>query len=132
MHWPGHRLAIGLALGVILVLWLAGMAIAVRAARLPLDATGPMIVVFEPGTAKEDMLARIVTAGARPIRETWLGFVWVVSGEEPEASARLLSQGAIGTYRELPITASLAGCFAFADAKVAEHFHHPALAALLR
>lgn len=121
MRWPGHRLALGLALGI-LVIWLAGMALAIRAARLPLDATGPMIVVFEPGTAKEDMLARIVTAGARPIRETWLGFVWVVMGEEPEASARLLSQGALGTYRELPITASLAGCFAFADAKVAEAF----------
>jgi hypothetical protein len=121
MRWPGHRLAIGLALGV-LVLWLAGMALAIRAARLPLDATGPMIVVFEPGTAKEDMLARIVTAGARPIRETWLGFVWVVEGEQPETSARLLSQGALGTYRELPIATSLAGCFAFADAKVAEVF----------
>jgi len=121
MRWPGHRLAVGLALGV-LVLWLAGMALAVRAARLPPDATGPMLVVFEPGIAKEDMLARIVTAGARPIRETWLGFVWVVQGEQPETSARLMSQGAIGTYRELPITASLAGCFAFADAKVADIF----------
>lgn len=121
MRWPGHRLAIGLALGVIL-LWLAGMAIAIRSARLPLDATGPMIVVFEPGITKEDMLARIVTAGARPIRETWLPFVWVVIGEQSETSARLMSQGAIGTYRELPITASLAGCFAFADAKIAEAF----------
>ena len=121
MRWPGHRLAIGLALGVLFV-WLAGMALAVRAARLPPDATGPMLVVFEPGTAKEDMLARIVTAGARPIRETWLGFVWVVEGEQPESSARLMSQGAIGTYRELPVAASLAGCFAFADAKIADFF----------
>jgi hypothetical protein len=121
MRWPGHRLAFGLVLAV-LVIWLVGMALAIRAARLPPDATGPMIVVFEPGTAKEDILARIVTAGARPIRETWLGFVWVVQGEEPESSARLISQGAIGTYRELPITASLAGCFAYADAKVAEAF----------
>ena len=121
MRWPGHRLAIGLALGVLLV-WLAGMALAVRAARLPPDATGPMLVVFEPGTAKEDMLARIVTAGARPIRETWLGFVWVVEGEQPESSARLMSQGAIGTCRELPVAASLAGCFVFADAKIADIF----------
>jgi hypothetical protein len=121
VHWPGHRLAALLAL-VILALWLGGMAIAVHAARLPNEATGPMLVVFEPGTAREDMLARIVTAGARPIRETWLGFVWVVSGEEPEASGRLLSQGAIGTYRELPVAASLAGCFAFADAKIADIF----------
>ncbi|MBL8909010.1 MAG: hypothetical protein JNM20_20230 [Rhizobiales bacterium] len=121
MRWPGHRLALGIALGV-LILWLAGMALAIRAARLPHDATGPMIVVFEPGIAREDMLARIVTAGARPIRETWLGFVWVVDGEQPDSSARLLGQGAIGTYRELPVTASLAGCFAFADAKIAEAF----------
>ena len=116
-----RRLFCCCALGVLLV-WLAGMALAVRAARLPLDATGPMIVVFEPGIAKEDMLARIVTAGARPIRETWLGFVWVVEGEQPETSARLMSQGAIGTYRELPVAASLAGCFAFADAKIADIF----------
>ena len=121
MRWPGHRLAIGLALGVLLI-WLVGMALAVRAARLPPEATGPMLVVFEPGTAKEDMLARIVTAGARPIRETWLGCVWVVEGEQPESSARLMSQGAIGTYSELPVAASLAGCFAFADAKIADIF----------
>ena len=121
MKWPGHSLAALLALAVLAV-WLAGMAVAVRAARLPSDATGPMIVVFEPGITKEDMLARIVTAGARPIRETWLGFVWVVSGEEPDSAGRLMGQGAIGIYRELPIATSLAGCFAFADAKVADIF----------
>jgi hypothetical protein len=48
--------------------------------------------------------------------------VWVVSGDEPESSGRLVSQGALGTYRELPVAASLAGCFAFADAKIADLF----------
>jgi hypothetical protein len=121
MNWPGHRLAALLGVAIV-TLWLAGMTIAVHAARLPANATGTMLVVFEPGIAKEDMLARIVTAGARPIRETWLSFVWVVSGEEPESAGRLLGQGAIGTYRELPVAASLAGCFAFADASIADIF----------
>ena len=98
------------------------MAIAIRAAALPASASGPMLVVFDPGTPEGQMFAKIIAAEAKPVRGTWLGFVWVVAGDEPGLAGRLTANGAIGTYRELPFSPSLAGCFAYADSKVAEIF----------
>jgi hypothetical protein len=120
MCWPGHRLAISLFLGVI-VAWIAVMAILMRQAALPPEASGPMLAVFEPGTAADDIFAKLTMAGARPIRETAFGFIWVVAGDEPGLAGRLAGQGAIGAYRELPLNPSIAGCFALADAKIAEY-----------
>ena len=51
-----------------------------------------------------------------------LGFIWIVAGDEPGLAGRLADQGAIGAYRDLPISPAIAGCFAFADAKVAGSF----------
>ena len=116
--WPGHRFALGLAAAVIAV-WLIGMAIMVRSAALPPEASGPMLVVFEPGTPEDQMFAKMIAADAKPVRGTWLGFVWVVTGDEPGLARRLLDGGAIGTYAELPYSPSVAGCFAYADAKAA-------------
>ena len=120
MRWPGHRLAISLFLSVI-VLWVAIMAILMRQASLPPEASGPMLAVFEPGTTPDDIFARLTTAGARPVRETAFGFIWVVAGDEPGLAGRLAGQGAIGAYRELPLNPSIAGCFALADAKITEY-----------
>lgn len=121
MNWPGHRIAIGLAAGIILA-WLAGMAVAMRHAALPPDATGPMLAVFEPGTPQDQIFASIIASGAKPVRETWLGFAWVVAGDEPGMAGKLAENGAIGTYAELPFSPSVSGCFAYADAKMAELF----------
>lgn len=120
MRWPGHRLAIGLFLGVIVV-WVAVMAVLMRQASLPNEASGPMLAVFEPGTPSDDIFAKLTIAGARPIRQTAFGFIWVVAGDEPGLAGRLADQGAIGAYRELPLNPSIAGCFALADAKIAEY-----------
>ena len=120
MHWPGHRLAISLFFGVIF-LWIAVMAILMRQAALPPEASGPMLAVFEPGTIPDDIFAKLTIAGARPIRETAFGFIWVVAGDEPGLAGRLTSQGAIGAYRELPLNPTIAGCFALADAKIAAY-----------
>jgi hypothetical protein len=117
--WPGHRFALSLGAAVIAV-WLVGMALTVRSAALPPEASGPMLVVFEPGTPEDQMFANIVAAEAKPVRGTWLGFVWVVAGDEPGLAGRLSDKGAIGTYAELPFSPSVAGCFAYADAKAAE------------
>jgi hypothetical protein len=121
MHWPSHRLALGLAAAVIAV-WFAGMAVAIRIAALDPEASGPMLVVFEPGTPEDQMFAEIIAAQGKPMRGTWLGFVWVVAGDTPGLAGRLVEKGAIGTYAELPFSPSVAGCFAYADAKVAELF----------
>lgn len=120
MRWPGHRLAVGLFLSV-LVVWIAVMAVLMRQASLPHEASGTMLVVFQPGTPPDDIFAKLTIAGARPIRQTAFGFIWVVAGDEPGLAGRLAAQGAIGAYRELPLNPSIAGCFALADAKIAAY-----------
>jgi hypothetical protein len=121
MDWPAHRLALALALFVVLAS-VAGMAAAMRSAALPPEAAGKMLAVFEPGSPQDDLFARILAAGGKPVRRTWLPFVWVVEGEEPGLAGRLKQQGAIGSYAELPFSPQVAGCFAFADAKTVELF----------
>ena len=120
MRWPGHRLAISLFFSVIF-LWVAVMAVLMRQSSLPPEASGPMLAVFEPGTTADDIFTKLTIAGAKPIRETAFGFIWVVAGDEPGLAGRLAGQGAIGAYRELPLNPTIAGCFALADAKIAAY-----------
>jgi hypothetical protein len=117
MKWPGHRFAITLFSSVI-VLWLVAMFALMRASALPADATGAMLVVFNPGVSKDDAFETIVAAGARPIRETSFNFIWVVTGDAAGLAGSLVANGALGAYRELPISPVIAGCIAVADAKV--------------
>lgn len=121
MNTPGHKFAVTVFAGVIAV-WLVGMAVLMRAGRLPPEATGTMLTVFKPGTSQEKIFASLVNAGAKPIRETSFGFIWVVTGEESGLSGRLRANGAVGNYRNLPISPTIAGCFALADAEVADAF----------
>lgn len=119
--WPGHRLALAIAAGVLL-LWALGMAVAMRAATLPPEASGAMIAVFAPGMDENQALAAIVNAGGAPLRRTWIGPVWVVQGEAPGYAGRLTAAGALAAYREFPLSPEIAGCFAYADAKAADLF----------
>jgi hypothetical protein len=121
MHWPGHKLALTLA-SLVLLVWVAAMATSLRIAALPAQATGTMLVVFTPGTEREEAFSQLIAAGANPLRRTWLGFVWVVNGTEPGLAGRLVQQGALGAYEDLPVSPELSGCFAYADAKMAEIF----------
>lgn len=121
MGWPGHRFALALLAGV-LAIWIAGMAITMRAAALGPQASGTMLVVFPPGTKADDAFTRLVEAGAQPLRRTWLGFVWVATADAPGLAGRVMELGAIGAYRDLPVSPDLAGCFAYTDAKMAELF----------
>ena len=118
MKLPGHRLALALFAGVIAT-WLVAMAVVMRHAALPPDASGTMLAVFEPGTPAEDVFASLTRADARIVRPSGLSFIWVVSSDEPGLAGRLERQGALGAYRDLPLSPVIAGCFAFADAKVA-------------
>jgi hypothetical protein len=121
MKFPGHKFALTFFSGVIL-LWLVAMAAIMREGRLPAEATGTMLAVFNPGTSQDQIFAKLVNAGAKPIRETSFGFIWVVAGDERGLSGRLQAEGSIGNYRNLPLSPTIAGCFALADAKVAEAF----------
>lgn len=116
-----HRFALKLALSVLAV-WLMGMVIVVRSAALGPEASGKMLAVFEPGTSQDAIFNTLVAAGGRPVRETWLPFVWVVAGDESGFAGRLKLHGAVGAYGELPFAPAVAGCLAYADAKVAELF----------
>jgi len=117
----GHKLALWLAAAVIAVS-LAAMAVAMRAAALPPEATGKMLVVFEPGTSQEDILLRLIAAGGAPVRQTWLPFVWVVASETPGFAGSVVAEGAMGAYDEMPFSPQIAGCFAYVDAKAIELF----------
>ena len=117
MHWPGHRFAFTVFASVI-VLWLIAMFAIMRDAALAPDAQGIMLVVFEPGTKDDIAFAAITRAEAKPIRKTAFGFIWVVDGN----AGKLKAVGALGSYRELPISPEIAGCVAVADAKVAAAF----------
>ena len=118
MDWPGHRLALGF-FAIVLALWIAVMATVMRQAALPPEATGAMLAIFEPGTPEDQIFASLTRAEARIVRPSALGFIWIVTSEEPGLAGRLVSEGAAGAYRDLPISPTIAGCFALADAKVA-------------
>jgi hypothetical protein len=118
MRASGHKLAAGLFVGV-LVVWLAGMALVMRHAALPAEATGTMLAIFEPGTPEDRIFASLTRAEARIVRQAGLGFIWVVSSDEPGLAGRLKGEGALGAYRDLPISPTIAGCFGFVDSKVA-------------
>lgn len=118
MKPSGHRLALALFAGVIAI-WLVGMAVVMRHAALPAEASGAMLAVFEPGTPEDEVFAALTRADARIMKPSGLGFIWVVSSDEPGLAGRLQREGALGAYRELPVSPVIAGCFAFADAKVA-------------
>jgi hypothetical protein len=106
----------------VIVVWLAAMAVIMRQSALAPEAPGTMLTVFNPGTPEDQIFGALIKAGARPIRQTSFGFIWVVAGDEPGLSGRLRAEGAIGNYRDLPISPTIAGCFAYADAKVAAAF----------
>ena len=119
MRWPGHRLALGL-FAAVLTVWIAVMAVVMRQGALPPEATGTMLAVFEPGTPEDQVFASITRANGRPVRASAFPFIWIVSSDEPGLAGNLIREGAIGTYRDLPISPTIAGCFALADAKVAD------------
>jgi len=114
-----HWLAAGVAAGILLI-WLVMMAVAIRDAALPPHASGRMFAVFPPGLGETAIVNRIAAAGGQPVRKTWLGSVWVVAGDKPGLAGALKEQGVLGTYGELPIGLQLAGCFAWADARVGQ------------
>jgi hypothetical protein len=119
MNFPGHKFALAFFSTVIFI-WLIAMAIIMRAGALPAEASGTMLTVFDPSTSKDKIFASLINAGAKPIRETSFGFIWVVTSDETGLSGRLRENGAIGNYRNLPLSPTIAGCFALADAKIVE------------
>jgi hypothetical protein len=121
MGYPGHRFVL-IFFAAVLLIWVVVMAALMRASALPPDATGTMLVVFNPGIPEEQAFAALTQAGARVLRRSSFSFIWVVGGDEPGLSGRLKMAGALGAYRDLPISPTIAGCVAVVDAKAQEAF----------
>jgi hypothetical protein len=117
MRWPGHRFAFGLFAGV-LIAWLGAMVILMRHSALPDEASGKMIVVFDPGITSEQAFKVITNAGANPIRVSDFNFIWIAQSDVAGTAGRLKQNGALGAYRELPLSPVIAGCVAVADQKI--------------
>ena len=117
MNFSTHRFAVGFFAAVFAV-WALVMVLLVRNAALPADASGIMLAVFEPRIAETQALHIIAAAQGKIVKQSGLGFAWLVQSDEPGLAGRLIAGGAIGAYRELPIPIELAGCLAVADARV--------------
>src|ERR687891_289652 len=90
----GHRFALALMAGVVL-LWLAVLTFALRAAALPGEASGTMFVVFVPGISEDQAFASTVAAGGRPVRRALGSFAWIVHGEDEGFVGHLKENGAL-------------------------------------
>jgi hypothetical protein len=108
----GHGFALALMTGVIL-LWLAVLTFALRAAALPAEASGTMLVVFLPGISEEQAFASTLAAGGRPVRRGLGSFLWIVHAEEAGFVGQIEANGALAAFRNAPGSIPLAGCFSF-------------------
>jgi len=118
MNFSTHKFALGL-FGSVLIVWLLVMVILVRHAALPAEASGTMLVVFEPRISETEAVHIIAEAQGKIVKQTGVSFAWLVQDDAPGLVGRLRANGALGAYRELPIPVELAGCLAVVDAKVA-------------
>ena len=105
--------ALVLMAGVI-VLWLAVVALIVRAAALAPDDAGKLFVIFPPGTSDDRAFAAIVGAGGAPIRPALGQWAWIAHDDGPGFVGRLEAGGALAAFRGAPVGLTLAGCFGLA------------------
>jgi hypothetical protein len=122
MRWPGHRFAFAV-FAAVLILWLGAMVVIMRHSALPDEATGKMLVVFDTSTTEDEAIKAITAAGANPIRVSDFSFIWIAQSDAPGTAGKLKQQGALGAYRELPLSPVIAGCVAVVDRKVANSFN---------
>jgi len=108
----GHGFALALMAGVVL-LWLAVLIFALRAAALPAEASGTMFVLFSPGISEGQAFGSTVAAGGRPVRRAFGSFAWIVHAEDEGFVGHLKANGALVAFRNGPGGIPLAGCFSF-------------------
>jgi hypothetical protein len=108
----GHGFALALMAGVVLV-WLTVLTFALRAAALPGEASGTMIVVFPPAVSEDQAFASTIAAGGRPVRRALGSFLWFVHAEHEGFVGQIEANGALAAFRNGPAGIPLAGCFSF-------------------
>jgi hypothetical protein len=105
-----HRFALKL-LAWIAGIWLVGMALLLKAAALPPEANGTVIVLYPVGTKAADSVAGSAAAGAKLVSPTWFGNLLVVTDRTPGLAGRLEDQGALAVFENMSFGGfSFAGC----------------------
>ncbi len=105
----GHKLALKLALGVLLV-WLAVMALTLYAAALPPQAAGTVVAVFPPGADRNTTGNAVLRAGGAPLQQGWLGLAWQAHSDASGFVGRLQDGGAVLVLRATPAVLLMTGC----------------------
>jgi hypothetical protein len=105
-----HRFALRL-LAWIAGIWLAVLALLLKAAALPPEASGTVIVVFPTDTAVAEAVAASAAAGAKLVSPSWFDNLLVVADETPGLAGRLKEQGALAVFENMTFAGfSFAGC----------------------
>lgn len=106
----GHRVALAFFFAI-LVAWSAGLALVLRQANLPDEATGRVFAVFPLDQGREQAFAAAAGTEAVFVRATWLGSGLVLQSDSPGFVARLKAAGAVVVFRAAPFDLfTLAGC----------------------
>ena len=109
--FPGHRFALGL-LGAVLLVWASLFALGLHEAALPPQRAGMVTVVFPPGFDAREMMARVVRADGRAVRETMFDNIWVVQSDRGGFVGRLEAAGAWAAFDPAAFDpVDVAGCF---------------------
>jgi len=105
-----HRFALKL-LAWTAGIWLIAIALLFKAAALPPEASGTVIVLFPLGTESAEAVAAGAAAGAKLISTSWLENMLVVADEAPGLAGRLQEHGALAVFENMSFAGfSFAGC----------------------
>ena len=105
-----HLLALKL-LGWVTGLWLIGMMLLFKAAALPAEASGTVIVLFPIGTESAQSIAASAAAGAKLVSPSWFENMLVVADDAPGLVRRLKDRGATAVFKNMSFAGfSFAGC----------------------
>jgi hypothetical protein len=105
-----HRLALKL-LAWVAGFWLVGMMLLFKAAALPAEASGTVIVLYPVGTETAQSVAASAAAGAKLVSPSWFENVLVVADDAPGLVGRLKDQGATAVFENMSFAGvSFAGC----------------------
>jgi hypothetical protein len=105
-----HRFALKLLAGITGI-WLLALVLLFKAAALPPESSGTVIVFYPLGTETAGSVAASAAAGAKLVSASWFANVLVVADEAPGLVGRLKDQGAVEVFENMSFAGfSFAGC----------------------
>jgi len=105
-----HRLALKL-LAWVTGTWLVGIMLLFKAAALPAEASGTVIVLFPIGTETAQSVAASAAAGAKLVSPSWFENLLVVADDAPGLVGRLKDRGATAVFKNMSFAGlTFAGC----------------------